>query len=99
MTFRAHSIESEVRAKLRDGRMVGVAFRSVFRPVGSTRAVVEIMGRRFTVDDSSRLSRQAGMVQVGGRGSSQIRGTQRDIAAFFDAHPRLGPEDFGVDRL
>lgn len=98
--MRAYSVESEVRARLRAGLMAGVRFRSVFRPVGSTRAVIEIMGQRFTIDDSSRLSRQAGMVQVDGRGQSQLPGrTQRDVTAFFASYPRLDAQDFAISKV
>jgi hypothetical protein len=97
--FAAATAESEVRAKLRAGQMAGVTYRSVFRPAGSNRAVVEIMGQRFTIDSSERLP-LAGMRQVGGRGRSQLGPgrTQRDVNAFFGQYPRLGPEDFALGR-
>lgn len=90
------SVEAEVRAKLAAGQMAGVSYRSIFRPVGQTRAVVEIMGQRFTIDDSSRLTKQAGMKQVGGRGASQLPGnkTQRAVNAYFDQFPKLSLKDF-----
>lgn len=90
-----NSIESEVRAKLRSGQMAGVTFRAIFRPVGSNRAVVEIMGMRFTIDNSERL-RLAGLRQVSGRASAHLPGrtTSQDVSEFFDQYPKLGLCDF-----
>jgi hypothetical protein len=92
----ATSVESEVRSKLRNDLMAGSEYKMIVRPVGSNRAVVEIMGQRFTIDNSERLSKQAGMKQVGGR-KTRIPGrnkTGRDVITFYDQYPRLGPEDF-----
>lgn len=95
-TFVATSVESEVRSKLRAGQMKGVTYKSIFRPTGSNRAVVEIMGERFTIDNSERLTKQAGMRQVGKRGKSQLEGrkTGKDVNAFFAQYPTLNIEDF-----
>lgn len=92
---KATSQESEVRLKLRNGELAGQTYRSIFRPSGSTQAVVEILGQKFTIDDSSRLAKQAGMKLVGGRGKAQLPGkTQRQVNEYFASFPKLSAEDF-----
>lgn len=92
------NVEDEVRAKLAAGEMKGVHYRSIFRSYGGTQAVVEIMGMKFTIDDSTRLTKQAKMVQVGGRGLSVLPGrkTGKDLNDYFNSFPKLGLKDFAM---
>lgn len=86
--------EAEIRTRLKNGEMVDKPYTVIFRPVGSTQAVIEIAGTKFTVDDSTRPL-CAGMVHDGNKRKSQLPGlTQGEVTEYFNSFPRLGKDDF-----
>lgn len=91
--------EQSIRERLKNGEFKGKEYLVLFRPVGSTQAVIEIGGMKFTVDDSTR-PKYAGMnlnVYKSKRRSQlpELK-TQKDVMEYFNSFPKLGKEDFIV---
>lgn len=84
-----------ISEKIKDKEMSGKAFRCIFRLIGGTEAVVEIEGKEYFIDDSSRLVKQAGMIQVGGRGKCKMEGkTCGEINKYFAKFPKIDKRNF-----
>lgn len=95
---KATSNESEIRLLLRSGQGRQLDARLIYKPVGSSEAVVEIRGQRFTVDNAKRLS-EAGVKIAGTERQGQVRGkSQREVTEFLRQYPRLTAEDFSVSK-
>lgn len=85
-----------IRWDIRNGRTAGLKAKVLMRPVGDTRAIVEINGERFTIDDSSRLKTVGIDTDFSTRKTPQDFGlkTGKDLNEAYNSLPKLALEDF-----
>ena len=91
----AHSQESEVRLLLRSGQTQNLRAYVLFRLYGSDKAVVEILGQKFTIDAARRLV-NAGVQLDSSKRKVSWAGikTQADVNKLYASFPALTIEDF-----
>jgi tRNA nucleotidyltransferase (CCA-adding enzyme) len=85
--------EEEIKDKLVSGDVDDLNARIIHRSVGSTEAVIEINGRRFTIDNSNRL-KLAGIKTDYTTRTSKFRGTTGELSDWYRSYPKLGRYDF-----
>lgn len=81
--------EQSIRERLRNGDMVDAKFAVLYRPAGGTKAIIDIEGVKFVVEDSTRPLR-AGLVNH----PKSKRHAKAYTESDFDQFPILTNDDF-----
>jgi hypothetical protein len=82
---------------IRNGRIGGLKAKVLMRDYGDTKALVEINGERFVIDDSTRLKTAGIETDYSSKVASQyFKGvkTAKDLNDLLAKYPKLGFEDF-----
>jgi len=100
--FEAYTLNTEegIRQAIRSGNVAQLSAKVLLRNYGDVRAIVEINGIRFAIDDSSRLKTAGIITDYTQKTTSQyfpgLR-TGQDEVNLFKSLPKLTLQDFKYD--